>query len=253
MTVTAPINNKLAPPGYYLVHVLNGAGVPSVGKFIKIPGSAEMPPSDTIAPTVAVTSPANGATISGPSTGVTITVAGTASDESGGSGIQKVEVQGWFKPIQTGNSYWTWRKCSWSTWSASDVVTSRGSHTITARATDNAGNTRDATITVTVAFSGGGGGTYTSIYSVSAAGGSYINLNTGGLRRAGEWMHRSTSFNSSLIGQSVKRVNVILIRAGSPTGQISVVVRRFSDDSIVHTFGTIDASTLTTASTNIHF
>ena len=55
-------------------------------------------------------------------------------------------------------------------------------------------------------------------------------------------MHRSATFNSSLIGQSVKRVNVILIKAGNPTGTISVVVRRFSDDSIVHTFGTIDAS-----------
>jgi hypothetical protein len=132
---------------------------------------------------------------------------------------------------------------SWSTWSASDVVTTEGSHTITARATDNAGNTRDATITVTAAFSGG---TYTSIYSVSAAGGSLVNLNTGGLKRAGEWMHRSTTFNSSLIGQSVKRVRVILRRAGNATGQISVVVRRFSDDSIVHTFGTLDAAGLST-------
>ena len=35
VTVKAPINNKLAPPGYYLIHVLNSAGVPSVGKFIK--------------------------------------------------------------------------------------------------------------------------------------------------------------------------------------------------------------------------
>ena len=130
------------------------------------------------------------------------------------------------------------------------MVTTAGSHTITARATDNAGNTRDATITVTVAFSGG---TYTSIYSVSSTGGSYANLNTGGLRRVGEWMHRNATFNSSLIGQSVKRVRVILIRAGNPTGTISVVVRRFSDDSIVHTFGTIQASTLTTSAQTFTF
>ena len=48
VTVKAPINNKLAPPGYYLVHVLNSAGVPSVGKFIKIPGSADNPPRHQI-------------------------------------------------------------------------------------------------------------------------------------------------------------------------------------------------------------
>jgi hypothetical protein len=41
VSVKAPINNKLAPPGYYLIHVLNSAGVPSVGKFINIPGSAQ--------------------------------------------------------------------------------------------------------------------------------------------------------------------------------------------------------------------
>jgi adenosylcobinamide amidohydrolase len=35
-------------------------------------------------------------------------------------------------------------------------------------------------------------------------------------------------------------------RAGNATGTISVVVRRASDDSIVHTFGTRDAATLST-------
>jgi hypothetical protein len=33
VSVRAPINNKLAPPGYYLIHVLNSAGVPSLGRF----------------------------------------------------------------------------------------------------------------------------------------------------------------------------------------------------------------------------
>jgi len=136
VTVRAPINNRLAPPGYYLVHVLNSAGVPSVGTFIKIPGSADnTPPPDP---------------------------------------------------------------------------------------------------------------TYTSIYSVSAAGSSLVNLYTGGLRRVGEFMHRNATYDSSLIGQSVKRVNVIMRRAGNATGPISVVVRRASDDSIVHTFGTRDAATLST-------
>ncbi len=37
VTVAAPINANLAPPGYYLIHVLNSSGTPSVGKFIKIP------------------------------------------------------------------------------------------------------------------------------------------------------------------------------------------------------------------------
>jgi hypothetical protein len=249
VTVTAPINNKLAPPGYYLVHVLNSAGVPSVGKFIKIPGSADNPPPpppDTIDPTVAVTSPANNATISGPSTGVTINVAGTASDNSGGSGIQKVEVQvGTANQFKLATPTGPGGSTDWSTWSASDTVTTEGNHTVTARATDNANNTKDTTITITVAFSGGGT-TYTSIYSVAGSN-NYAKLSTGSIKRAGELIHKTATFNSALIGQSVKRVNVILKKSGNPTGTISVVVRKVTGDLIVHTFGTIDASTLTTS------
>lgn len=34
LNATAPANGKLAPPGYYLLFVLNKAGVPSVGEFV---------------------------------------------------------------------------------------------------------------------------------------------------------------------------------------------------------------------------
>ena len=37
LTVKAPINANIAPPGYYLIHVLDGNGIPSVGQFIKMP------------------------------------------------------------------------------------------------------------------------------------------------------------------------------------------------------------------------
>ncbi len=37
VTVAAPINGNIAPPGYYLVFILNADGVPSVGQLIKIP------------------------------------------------------------------------------------------------------------------------------------------------------------------------------------------------------------------------
>ena len=38
VTVSAPINPNIAPPGYYMIHVLNGTGVPSVAKIIRLPG-----------------------------------------------------------------------------------------------------------------------------------------------------------------------------------------------------------------------
>jgi hypothetical protein len=180
-----------------------------------------------------------------------VNVAGTASDNSGGSGIQKVEVQ-----VGSANSFKLATPASgsggtadWSTWSASDTVTTAGNHTITARATDNAGNTKDATVTVTVSFSGGGGTTYTSIYSVAGAN-NYAKLGLGTITRAGELMHKTALLNSVMIGQPVKRVNVILKKAGNPTGNVSVVVRN-NAGSIVHTFGTVDASTLTTTDKTI--
>ena len=37
LTVTAPANNNLAPPGYYQLFLVNDAGVPSVGRMVRIP------------------------------------------------------------------------------------------------------------------------------------------------------------------------------------------------------------------------
>ena len=51
---------------------------------------------------------------------------------------------------------------------------------------------------------------------------------------------------STLIGNSVKKLTVILKKAGNPTGDITVLVRKGTGDSVSITFGTIDAATLTT-------
>jgi hypothetical protein len=39
VTVSAPINANLAPPGYYMIHVLDSSLVPSTAKIIKITGT----------------------------------------------------------------------------------------------------------------------------------------------------------------------------------------------------------------------
>ena len=36
LTVTAPANGNLAPPGYYMLFILNSAGVPSIASFVQI-------------------------------------------------------------------------------------------------------------------------------------------------------------------------------------------------------------------------
>jgi hypothetical protein len=47
LTVTAPANNNVAPPGYYYLHVVNGNGVPSVSSMVKL----NVPSADSTPPT----------------------------------------------------------------------------------------------------------------------------------------------------------------------------------------------------------
>jgi hypothetical protein len=68
-------------------------------------------------------------------------------------------------------------------------------------------------------------------------------LNSGGFHRAGEIMTPA----SVLIGNSIKKLTVKLKKAGNTTGVITVRVRKGTADSEGITFGTIEASTLTTA------
>ncbi|MGE5244070.1 MAG: galactose oxidase-like domain-containing protein [Betaproteobacteria bacterium] len=65
LNVTAPPNGNIAPPGYYMLFVLNSAGVPSVATFVRLPVPvANQPPT---------------ATISSPSTDVTVQAGGSVS------------------------------------------------------------------------------------------------------------------------------------------------------------------------------
>jgi galactose oxidase-like protein/Big-like domain-containing protein len=142
ITVTAPINANIAPPGYYMIHVLNNNSVPSGGSIIRIPGTAST--SDTTLPTIAITRPLAGSTLPQGS----VLVEGTASDNLGGSGIRDVYVQldtGSFTiatPIATND---------WSTWSKNITITNLGSHKIAARATDYGGNRKGTSIAITIA------------------------------------------------------------------------------------------------------
>jgi hypothetical protein len=43
ITVKAPINGKFAPPGYYMLHIIDGQGVPSKGAMVRIAGTSGSP------------------------------------------------------------------------------------------------------------------------------------------------------------------------------------------------------------------
>ncbi|MEX2647288.1 MAG: S8 family serine peptidase [Gaiellaceae bacterium] len=99
---------------------------------------------DTTPPTTSITSPANGATVSG-----TITVSASASDNVG---VTRVElfVDGSLAGTDTSSPY----SFSWNTASVAD-----GSHGLQTRAYDAAGNVGSSSVVnVTVSNGGGGGG-----------------------------------------------------------------------------------------------
>ena len=100
-------------------------------------GGGGSPPSDTTPPTVDVTSPGSGATVSG-----TTTVSATASDNVGVAGVQFL-LDGAPGGAEDATAPYS---VSWDT-----TTTSNGSHTLTATARDAAGNrTTSAPVTVTV-------------------------------------------------------------------------------------------------------
>ena len=47
LTVTAPPNSNIAPPGYYMLFLINNHGVPSVARFVLLNGSASNPAPDS--------------------------------------------------------------------------------------------------------------------------------------------------------------------------------------------------------------
>ena len=149
--VSAPINANLAPPGYYLIHVLKSSpdypvpiGIPSVGKIIQI-GSPAATGTDITPPTIGITSPSSRAVILGPASGVVVNVAGTASDSQSGVTSVQVSIDGGpssqATPVAPGD---------WSIWTFSTNINQMGPHTIQAIATDNAGNKASVKIPVTV-------------------------------------------------------------------------------------------------------
>ena len=120
VTVSAPINANIAPPGYYMIHVLDGSLVPSTARIIQISGAP--PPPDTTPPTLAITSPANNSTHPAGN----VVISGTATDNSG---IRDVRVR-----VDSG-AYQT-ATLTGSNWTITLNITVAGPHTITANARD---------------------------------------------------------------------------------------------------------------------
>ena len=117
LTATAPATANIAPPGFYMLFIIDANGVPSVARMVTLQGDS--------LPTVTLTQPSNGATFAAPAT---IDLAATASDTDGS--VTKVEFfNGQTKLGEDTTAPYT---LSWSGVGA-------GTYSLTARATDDLG------------------------------------------------------------------------------------------------------------------
>jgi hypothetical protein len=129
ITATAPANANVAPPGPYMLFIIDGNGVPSVSRMVSVQGDSP--------PVVTLTQPSDGATFTQPAT---VNLAATASDADGI--VTKVEFfNGAAKLGEDTSAPYSF------TWSG----VAAGTYTLTARATDNLGAiTSSAAATITV-------------------------------------------------------------------------------------------------------
>jgi galactose oxidase-like protein/Big-like domain-containing protein len=130
LTATTPADANIAPPGYYMLFIIDGNGVPSVARMVNIQGNSP--------PVVALTEPPNGATFTAPAT---VNLAATASDSDGT--VAKVEF--FNGPTKLGEDTTAPYTFTWN-------LVSAGTYTLTARATDDRGSVATSaasTITVT--------------------------------------------------------------------------------------------------------
>ncbi len=129
LTAIAPANANIAPPGYYMLFILDANGVPSIASMISVQGNS--------APGVTLTQPTDGATFTAPAS---VNLAATASDPDGT--VTKVEF--FNGAAKLGEDTTAPYNLTWASVTA-------GTYTLTARATDNLGaTTTSAASTITV-------------------------------------------------------------------------------------------------------
>jgi subtilisin family serine protease len=131
----AQVSSALASNATPGVLTAVSTGSPNRLLYVAFIGGAA-PPADTTPPTVSITAPAPGATVSG-----TVTIAASASDDVGVARVE-LRVDGALLATDTAAPY----SAAWDT-----TAVANGSHTLSARALDAAGNAAtSAAVTVTV-------------------------------------------------------------------------------------------------------
>ena len=210
LMVTAPPNGNIAPPGYYMLFVLNNSGVPSVAKFIQlIAGGGGNP-----APTLSSISPTSGTTLGG----TAVTVAGTgfmagATLTLGGTSASNVTAVNSTTITATTGAHAA---------GAVDVVVSNTdgqSATLTQGFTYTAVSNPAPTVTAISPNSGStSGGTLVSITGTGFLAGATVSL--GGTTAMGVTVVSSTSITATTTAHGAGAVDVVVTNSDSQSGTL---------------------------------
>jgi len=226
LNITGPPNGNIAPPGYYMLFILNSAGVPSVATIVQVSAAAnDIPPTGTI------TSPASNVTINASQS---VNYSGTGSDPDG-----TISAYSWSFP--GGNP------SSSNLANPGNVIYAMpGTYTTTFTVTDNVGltdpNPPTRTITVQPDFSlaaspssrtivQGAGTTYTATVTASTGFSGTVSLSVSGLPAGA-----SASFSPASISTSGSSSLSVSTSATTPPGSYPLTVTATSG-TVVHTAG----------------
>jgi galactose oxidase-like protein/Kelch motif protein len=229
VTVASPLNANLAPPGYYMIHLLNGSNIPSTASIIKIPGVGSGTSQDTTPPAQV--------------TGLSITVVSSNQlnltwDTNTEPDLARYYVYrgttggfsvtpGTTVPVgqPTTNSF------------PDTALASSTTYYYKVAAVDTSGNIGPLSTEVS-----GTTPTNPIFYNVTPPGNSSQNLRSGGATRYGEEPATSASV---LVGKSIRTLKVRMRKKGNPSGAVVARIRRKTDDAIIVNFTqTIQAANL---------
>ena len=183
--LTAPASANIAPPGYYMLFLVNSDGVPSMARMIRLDaGQADGGP-----PSVAVSAPAAGALVSG-----TTPVSANASDDIGVVGVQFTLDGANLGAEDTSAPY----SVSWDT-----TAVGNGPHTLRAIARDAAGNSAtSAAVAVTVSNAAPPSPGLVAAYGFEEASGPAVT-DSSGLNNAGTIINNAARTAAGKIGRAI--------------------------------------------------
>jgi PKD repeat protein len=218
LTVTGPPNGNIAPPGYYMMFLMNSAGVPSVAAMVQVTSAATVE-----TPTGTITNPTSNVTID---VGQSVSYSGTGTSPDG-----SITGYSWSFPGGSPNA-------STLANPGTVIYSTVGTYTTTLTVTDSNGQTDPhpptRTITVvsapsaqwspsSVSFGNQEVGSASTVHQVNLSNTGTATLNISGITASGDFSQTNTCAATLATGAScMVSVTFTPTQTGTRTGTLSV-------------------------------